>query len=71
MCFNWVEVVHAFNSSTEEAKTGRSLEFKANLVYRASSSTTRVIQRNPASKNKQNISVILYLFIPIFILNMV
>jgi hypothetical protein len=39
-------VVHAFNPSTWEAE--------ASLVYRVSSRTTRAIQRNPVSKNKQN-----------------
>jgi hypothetical protein len=29
-------------------------EFEANLVYKESSRTTRVIQRNPVLKNKKN-----------------
>jgi hypothetical protein len=29
-------------------------EFKASLVYRVSSRTARAMQRNPASKTKQN-----------------
>jgi hypothetical protein len=34
---------------------GRQIsEFKASLVYRVSSRTTRATQRNPVSKNKQN-----------------
>jgi hypothetical protein len=32
----------------------RISEFKASLVYRVSSRTARAIQRNPASKTKQN-----------------
>jgi hypothetical protein len=32
----------------------RISEFKASLVYRVSSRTARVTQRNPASKTKQN-----------------
>jgi hypothetical protein len=44
---------HTFNSSTQEAKAGKSLEFKARLVYRASSRTTKATQRNPVSKMKE------------------
>ena len=32
--------MHPFNSSTQEAEAGRSLKFKASLVYRASSRTS-------------------------------
>ena len=42
-------VAHAFNPSTWEAEAGGS-EFEASLVYRVSSRTARVIQRNPVSK---------------------
>jgi hypothetical protein len=53
-----VEVALAFNPSTREAETGRSLEFEASLVYRQSSRTARATQRNPVStkqnKTKQN-----------------
>jgi len=45
-------VGQAFIPSTPEAEAGRSLEFKANLVYRASSGTARATQR-PVSENKQ------------------
>ena len=41
---------HAFNPSTQEAEAGRS-ELKASLDYRASSRTTRALQRN-LEKNK-------------------
>jgi hypothetical protein len=34
-------VAYTFNSSTWEAVKGRSLEFKATLVYRASSRTAK------------------------------
>jgi hypothetical protein len=44
-------VVHAFNPSTQEAEAGLS-EFKASLVYKVSSRTTRATQRNPVLKNK-------------------
>jgi hypothetical protein len=40
-------VAHTFNPSTQEAEAGRSLEFKASLVYRASSRTARATQRKP------------------------
>jgi hypothetical protein len=45
----WAVVVHAFNPSTREAEAGRSLEFKASLIYRVSSRTARATQRNPVS----------------------
>lgn len=41
--------MHTFNSSTQEAETGRTLEFEAILVYKASSRIVRDIQRNPVS----------------------
>jgi hypothetical protein len=34
-------------------RSRRISEFEASLVYRVSSRTTRAIQRNPVSKNKQ------------------
>jgi hypothetical protein len=48
-------VVHAFNPITVEAEADRSLssEFKANLVYRASSRTAKATQRNPLSKKQK------------------
>lgn len=46
-------VARVCNSSTREAETGRSLEFRANLVYRASFRTARAAQRNPVSKNQK------------------
>ena len=49
---NWMVVAHCFNHSTSEA--GESLEFEVNLVYRASSRTARVTQREILSqKTKQ------------------
>jgi hypothetical protein len=45
-------MVHAFNPSIWEAEAGGFLS-KASLVYRVSSRTARVTQRNPVSKNKQ------------------
>jgi hypothetical protein len=45
-------VMHTFNHSTQKAAAGRSLEFKASLVYRVNSRTARVTQRNPVSTNK-------------------
>jgi hypothetical protein len=44
-------LVVLFNPSTGEAEASVSLEFKASLVYRASSRTARATQRNPVSKN--------------------
>lgn len=43
---------HPFNSSTLEAGTDRSLEFKASLVHITSTRTARDEQRNRVSKNK-------------------
>jgi hypothetical protein len=43
-------VIHAFNPSTQEAEAGRSLEFKASLVYyRVSPRTARATKINPVS----------------------
>lgn len=39
-------VVYVFSPSTQEAETGRSLELRSSLVYRASPKTARVTQRN-------------------------
>jgi hypothetical protein len=42
---------HTFNPSFKKAEAG---EFKASLIYRASSRTAKATQRNPVSKtNKQ------------------
>jgi hypothetical protein len=38
--------VHTFNLSIWEAETGKALEFKASLDYKASSRTARATQRN-------------------------
>ena len=44
-------VVHTFNSSTWEAEAVGLSEFKASLVYKASSRTvSSVTQKNPVSK---------------------
>ena len=43
---------HTFNPNTEEAEAGGSLKLKASLVYRVSSRTVRVTQRDHVSKNK-------------------
>jgi hypothetical protein len=40
------------HSGGQEAEAGRSLEFQATLIYRVSSRTARLIQRNPVSKNQ-------------------
>jgi hypothetical protein len=46
-------VAHTFSPSTWEAEAGGFLsEFQASLVYRESSRTARVTQRNPVSKKK-------------------
>ena len=50
-------VVHIFNSSTQEAEKGRSLEFKANLVYRASFRTARATQKSPVLKKNQKVLI--------------
>ena len=47
-------VVLAFNLSTQEAAVGGSLWFKANLVYKVSSGTSRAVtQKNPVSNQNQ------------------
>ena len=46
-------MAHAFNSGTWEAEADLS-EFEANLVYKVSSRTARIVaQRNPVLQNKQ------------------
>ena len=51
-----VVVVHAFNPSIWEVKTVDLYEFKASLVYKASSRAAKTTERNPVSKtnNKKN-----------------
>jgi hypothetical protein len=50
----WILVGHAFNPSTWEGELGDP-EFKASLVYKASSRIARAKYRNPVSnKTKQN-----------------
>jgi hypothetical protein len=44
-------VAHTFNPSTWEAEAG-GFEFEASLVYKVSSRTARVTQRNPVSKKQ-------------------
>jgi hypothetical protein len=46
-------VAPTFNFITWEAEEGKSLEFQASLVYRASFRTARATQRNFVLKNKQ------------------
>jgi hypothetical protein len=46
-------VVHAFNPSTQEAETSRSLSLRPASVYKVSSRTARATQRNPVSKNNK------------------
>jgi hypothetical protein len=47
----WPVVVHDFNPSTLEAEAVET-EFKASIVYRASSRRVRDTHGNPASINK-------------------
>jgi hypothetical protein len=51
-------MAHAFNLSPQEAEAeaeaGRSLEFKASLVYRASSRTIRGTEKPCLEKPKAN-----------------
>jgi hypothetical protein len=51
---NGAVLANTFNPSTWEAEAGGSLEFEASLVYRVSSGTARVTQRNPTVE-KQNV----------------
>lgn len=46
-------VAHAFNLSPWETDSQIS-EFKANLVYKASSKVARATQRNPVSKSQKH-----------------
>ena len=46
-------VTNTFNPSAEEAEEGRSLEFKASLVYRVSSRTARDAQKETYLKNQK------------------
>jgi hypothetical protein len=49
-------VIHTFNSSTQEAEAGGSLEFEVSLVYEMSSRTTRTIQSSrTASATHRNL----------------
>jgi hypothetical protein len=45
-------VAHVFRSQHSGSRGRRISELEASLVYRVSSRTARVIQRNPVSKNK-------------------
>ena len=53
MMWNVREWVQDFNPSTWEAAAGES-EFKASLVYKASSKIARAAQRNPVSNEQTN-----------------
>jgi hypothetical protein len=46
-------MAHAFNPSTSGGRGSWISEFKANLIYTASSRTARPAQRNPVSKKKK------------------
>lgn len=46
-------IYNACNTSTKEAESGESL-FEASLMYRVTSKTARVTQRNPVLKNQAN-----------------
>jgi hypothetical protein len=46
-------VGHTFNPSTQEGSGRLISEFKASLVYRVSSGTARVTQRNTVLKKKK------------------
>ena len=57
-------VAHAFNSALGRQRQMDLCEFKANLVYGASSRIgTKAIQRNPVSEKKIN-NIYIYIFIP-------
>ena len=51
-------MVHAFNPSTPEAETGRSLEFKASLVYtvtsRIDAKQRKLCLKKPNQTNNNN-----------------
>jgi hypothetical protein len=70
--FSRAVVAHGFNPSTWEAEAGGS-EFEASLVYRVSSRTARVIQRNPVSKKIIIIIIIIIIILapfPIYMLHL-
>jgi hypothetical protein len=46
-------MVLTFNSCTQKAGTGRSLEFEASLIYKMSFRTAMATQRNPVLKNRR------------------
>lgn len=46
-------VVYSFNLGTQDAKAGRTLEFKANLVYQASSRTAMATKRSLVFKKQK------------------
>jgi hypothetical protein len=46
-------VTHTFKPSTQEAESGKSLEFEANLVYRENSRTPRATQKKPYVEKKK------------------
>lgn len=50
-------VVYVFNPNTWKTDAGRSLEFKARLVYRVNYRTARAAQRNRVSKSKMFSSI--------------
>ena len=45
--------MHDFNSSTQEAEEGGSLEFENSLVYRVSFRTARATKRNMSQKRER------------------
>ena len=52
---SWALVVHALNTSTQEAEVGSQedlCEIEASLVYRVSSRTAKTTERNPVSKKQ-------------------
>ena len=48
-----VDLAHTFNPSTQGKSRMWISEFKASLVYRASSRTAKATQRNPVSEGKR------------------
>ena len=57
-------MVDAFNPRTLESEVDGSLEFKASLVYKMSSRTAWVTQRNPVLKTKPSQVVVVHAFNP-------
>ena len=53
-------MVHTFYPRTEaqRQREGGGSEFKASLVFRASSKTARATQRSPVSKSKQKVETV-------------